>query len=400
MRSVGGAGRRSPPLVVLGAGYAGLTLAQEVASRAKGRIPVVVVDRHPVHVLRTELYEVGGLAAAPDGGRWVVPLERVFDGTSVDHRTGTISAIDFAARTVRTEREEIPFGALAVCLGSAPAYFGVPGAAEHTHQVYGLLGAQRLARSIRQAELDSVRLPPERRPRVVVVGGGSTGTELAADIATTDWREVSAPGARRPEVVLVTGALPFLAGLPPALVRHAEGLLRAAGVNVIFGLNTTRVDPHAVALEDGTVLACDIAVWCAGVEAPSFVRSLPLPHGKGGRIAVGPTLEVPGFPDVYAVGDVAELRDPRSRMFLPATAQVAMSEARHVAQNLIAKAAGQRPRPFTYRERGVILAVGRRRGAASLHRITFGGSPASWLKRLVEREYANSVEKGTPSGLL
>jgi NADH:ubiquinone reductase (H+-translocating) len=388
-------------LVVLGAGYAGLTVAREVDRRAKGKIPIVLVDRNPVHVLRTELYEVGRLAAS--GGRsdgWTVPLARVFERSSVELRQASVEGIDLDARTVRTDTGSIPYRFLVICLGSVAAYYGVPGAPEFTHQVYRLSGAVRLAEALRGAEARSAQLPGERRPRVVVVGGGSTGTELAAEIATTDWEGVTGVAVRPPDVFLVVGALPFLAGFPPALIGHARDLLRKAGVAVIPGVNVARVEDGRVALEDGTVLPCDVAVWCAGLEAPPAVRSLPVPRTKAGRLQVLPTLEVPDRPGVFALGDSAEFRDPRTGMIAPATAQAALAEARTVAQNVVAQLRGEPPVPFTYREKGVALALGLGQGAATVRRLTVWGSPAALLKRAVQREYARAVERGEPSGVL
>jgi NADH:ubiquinone reductase (H+-translocating) len=392
--------KNAAPLVVLGAGYAGLTVAQGVWHRTRGKIPIILVDRHPVHVLRTELYEVGEIASEEDARHWTVPLDEIFDQTGVECREATVQGIDMAAQVVRTTSSEIPYGTLALCLGNVGAYYGVPGATENAHQVYGLLGAQRLARSLRQVELESTELRGERRPRFVVIGGGSTGTELAADIATTDWRRFTSPDAHLPEVVLVTGSLPFLAGLPTTLIRHARALLREAGVNLILGVNTTAVEPKRVILEDGTVLACDVAVWCAGVEAPPLIRGLPVPHGKGGRITVTPRLEVPGFPGVYAVGDVAEVKDARSGMPIPQTAQAAVEEAKTAAENIVARCSGRPTRPFVYRENGVILAMGQRRGAATVRHFNLSGRSASWLKKMVEREYVREIKQGEPSALL
>src|SRR5271170_777742 len=199
------------PLVILGAGYAGLTIAQQVARRGKGQIPIVLVDRSPVHVLRTELYEIGQIAeAGADVAAWTVPLERALGRTEVEFRQGTVESIDLPGRRVHLDTGEVAFGSLAICLGSVAAYYGVPGAAEHTFQVYRLSGAQKLAAAIRDIEKGSVTLPPQRRPRILIIGGGSTGTELAAEIATTDWRTIADPAARPPDVFLLTGSLPFL----------------------------------------------------------------------------------------------------------------------------------------------------------------------------------------------
>jgi NADH:ubiquinone reductase (H+-translocating) len=390
----------SDPLVILGAGYAGLTVAQEVRRRSRGSIPIVLVDRSPAHVLRTELYQIGDLAAAKDTARWTVPLAEIFDRTPVRTVQANVTGIDLVGRTVTLDSGPIRYRALAICLGSVAAYYGVPGAAEFTHQIYRFSGAQRLAAALRETEVASARLPRERRPRVVIVGGGSTGTELAAEIATTDWRKVAGPAARPPDVVLVTGSLPFLAGLPAPVVDRAAQVLRRSGVATIHGLNVTRVEAGRVSLEDGSVLACDLAVWCAGLEAPPVVKALPVPHGRAGRLAVEPTLLLPGFPGVAGVGDVIEVQDPVSGAPVPGTAQAALAEARTAARNLVAEWKGGPLEPFVYRERGVLVALGTREGAGSVRHLTIWGSPAAVLKRAVQRDYARSAERGSPPSLL
>jgi len=201
-------------------------------------------------------------------------------------------------------------------------------------------------------------------------------------------------------VFLLTGALPLLAGFPVRLVELARRILRKAGVSIVHGLNVVRVEPQRVHLEDGTVLACDVAVWCAGLEAPAIIRELPVPHGKGGRIATEPTLEVPGHPGVFAVGDVAEFADPTTGLLVPGTAQAALSEARVAARNMLARLTGMPLETYRYRERGAIVALGVGRGAGTFGRVTLWGSPARLLKHVVEREYSRSVERGQPSKLL
>lgn len=389
------------PAVVLGAGYAGLTVAQEVSRRSKGKIPIVLVDRNPVHVLRTELYEVGKLASSgEDTDSWVVPLAEVLEGTSVSFRQGTVQSIDLASRTVSIDARQIRFRSLAICLGSVAAYYGVPGAAEHTHQVYRLSGAKKFAAAVRDIERASVSLPGERRPRILIIGGGSTGTELAAEVATTDWRNIADPSARPPDVFLLTGSLPFLSGFPPSLIERARATLARSGVVIVPGLNVTRVEPCRVSLEDGSVLACDAAVWCAGLEAPPVVAQLPVPHGKAGRVAAEETLEVPGHPGVFAVGDVVELRDPGTGLLVPSTAQAALAEARTAARNLVARWKGTPLVPFLYKERGVVVALGLGQAAGSVRRVPIWGSPAALLKRIVQRDYAHSVERGEPPTLI
>ncbi|MCI4331541.1 MAG: FAD-dependent oxidoreductase [Thermoplasmata archaeon] len=399
--AAGAASASEGPLVVLGAGYAGVRLAREVSRRAQGGLPVVLVDRHPVHVLRTELYEVGKLARAQGAGRRLaIPIDRVLRSSGVEFRSSSVERLDLDAHRVHLGDGELTFRYLAICLGSTIAYYGVPGAPEHTHQVYRYTGALRLAAELKAKETASAGWPKGQRPEVVVVGGGSTGTEVAAEIATTDWRRVAGPGARAPHVTLVAGAVPFLAGLPDGLVQHARELLKEAGVDLSEGVNVTRVESDHLALQDGTNRGFHVAVWCAGVQAPPLVRAVPGAHGKAGRLKVNENLELPDRPGVFAVGDVAEFEDPRTHMLVPATAQAALAEASVAAANVVHRWRGEPMERFVYREKGMIVAVGTGKASGSVRRLTVWGSPAALLKRLTEREYSASAGLGrAPPGL-
>lgn len=383
------------PALVLGAGYAGVRLAHAVDRLGRGRIPVVLIDRHPMHVLRTELYEVGRLAGDSQAAdRLTLSIRRVLEGTRVQFREGEVEAIDLPTRSVRVGGEDLPFRALAICLGSVPAYYGVPGAREFTHMVYRLPAAQRLASALRQLEATSATWPTGRRPEVVVVGGGSTGTEVAAEIATVPWARIVGHDARTPQVRLVTGSVPFLAGLHPALIRHARELLGRAGVEMVEGRNVARVERDRLQLDDRvTELPFDLCVWAAGVQAPDLLRSLPVPHGHAGRLKVEPTLEVPGHPGVFSVGDTVEFEDPETHLIAPATAQAALSEASTAGANLVARWLGKPLRAYRYREKGTIVSVGRNAASGTTRHLTIWGAPAKLLKRAVEREYALATER-------
>lgn len=376
------------PVVVLGGGYAGLSVTQHLLRASQGHLPITLVDRHPVHVLRTELYELGRLAQRPDElSMWAVSLARLLGSSSGSLRVGEVESIDLKARTIQLSGEPVRFSALAICLGSVPSYYGVPGAAELCESVYRLTGAQRLAHRIREVEVAAGSAGGAVAPRIVVIGGGSTGTEVAAEIATVDWSKVLARPVPAPEVRLIAGALPFLAGLPAGLIAHARKLLSRAGVLLDEGRNVARVEPEVVQLTDGTRFPYDIAVWAAGVQAPEVIRNLETGHGHAGRLRVDATLELPGHPGIFAVGDVAEHQDPQTHLIAPASAQAALAEAPVAARNLLARIQGTALRPFRYREKGVIVSVGIGEAVANIQRITLWGRPVALVKAAVQERH-------------
>ena len=367
------------PVVMLGAGYAGIRLVNELSRRSGGKVPILLVDRHPVHVIRTELYEIGQLAEKGSNVRkWAIPIDKLVRRRGVSYREGNVESIDLARSTVTVGGDTVPTGhspwGSAACRRSTE----FPARSRST----GSTGYRRpcvwRARSVGPKPI--LRTSSRDRVRVVVVGGGSTGTEVAAEIATADWRQLSGPTARPPAVTLVCGALPFLAGLSPGLVEHARRLLHDAGVVLDEGRNVTRVDEAEMTLQDGSRLPYDLGVWAAGIEAPSMIRGLPVPHGRGGRLAVEPTLQVPGHPNVFGIGDVVEIRDPRTGVLVPQTAQAAIAEARVAAENLWRLHEGRTPEPFRFRERGMIVSLGRAKASGNVARVTVWGRPAALIR--------------------
>ncbi len=377
----------SEAAVVLGAGYAGLRVAHEIRRKSRRQIPVVLVDRHPFSVLRTELYRVADLAGVErDRAEWVVPLSDIETRKGIEFREGEVESVDFVAKQVGLRDGQIAFGQLVIALGSEVAYYGVPGAKEHTYQVYRLGEAIRLAEALKALESRFVHQGRPESPHIVVVGGGSTGTEVAADIATADWSKVTGTPAPRPRVTLVCGELPLLVGFSEGLIFHARRLLGKAKVTLNEGVNVTSVSGNEIHLRDGTVLQSDLCVWAAGIQATALVRGLNVPHGHGGRIAVRPTLEVPDHPGVFSLGDSADVVDPATGLAIPAMAQVAIREAPIVAANVVARRTNQPLLPFVYRQRGSIVAVGGGQAAGEVRRITIWGRPAALLKAAVQQD--------------
>ena len=386
---------RIPDVVILGAGYGGLSAAKAIHRHAGHRMRVTVVDRAPEHVLRTELYQVDEMAlAGKDRRSWALPMADVLDGRIARFVQGNIIGIDLSSHTVRLETGTVPFDYLVICLGSEPSYFGIPGARELAQEVYSLAGAERLAARIVAAERTAVNVPGAPAPHVVVVGGGSTGTEVAAEVATADWKTIVGEAAPRPRVTLLTGPTPLLLGFPEPIIRHSRDLLAKSLVDIRENTPVTRVDPGQLTLRDGSTVGFDLCVWCAGVEAPPVVAQLPVEHGLGKRVKVTPTLELVGHPGVFAIGDVIDYANPGSKVLVPSTAQAALAAAAVAGSNVVARHLGKRLKRFSYHEKGVIISLGIGKGVGRAGPVSLWGRPAYVLKSLVEAEYSLAVERG------
>jgi NADH dehydrogenase len=391
--TAGGAG----PIVVAGAGYAGLHVALRLAARLRGdrATELVLVDRHDYHQVMTELPRVAGGTRA--GGAVRIPLEDML-AERVRFVQTEINGFDLPGRRVLTEAGPVGWRRLVLALGSRPNDFAIPGLAERAMSLYSAGDAERVWAAAVEAltAAAAVSDPAEqRRMATVVVGGaGATGVELAGELAEMLPKEASRRGLEpdRPAVRLVEAGPAILAGSSPQLIDKADRILSDLGVQVLTNATIAAATEDGFRLKDGRLVEGGVFVWAGGLKAPALVADSGLPTGHNGHVKVDRFLRVLDHPDIYAAGDLASVVDPRTGHVLPSLAQVALEEGETVARNLGAEMKGKPLEAFTFHDKGFVVSVGTRRGVADIAGLTSGGRTAHLLKDAIEWEYRQSVK--------
>ncbi len=181
------------------------------------------------------------------------------------------------------------------------------------------------------------------------------------------------------QILLVEAADDVLGAFAPSLQRSAAHSLERKGVKLLLGVQVAEVDEGGVSLRDGRRIDAATVVWTAGVRG-SPVGAWLGPVDRQGRIEVGPTLQLPGHPEVFVIGDVASVAG-RDGKPLPQLAPVAMQEAKHVARTIAGSLHGEPPSPFRYRDKGTMATIGRNAGVAQIGPVRLGGFPGwvTWL---------------------
>ncbi len=356
-------------VVVIGAGFGGLAVARSLTGAP---VEVTVVDRNNFHTFQPLLYQVAtaGLNAADVASVVRGILQR---RANVDFRLGAVDGVDWAERDVLlADGGRLPFDHLVVAAGSAPAFFGVPGAQEHGFPLYSLDGATALRNHVLErfeAAAADPALIGDGALTFVVVGGGPTGVEVAGALAELvdrvlqhDFHHLDVHRAR---IVLVEQAPHLLGAFSNGSRRYAGSVLRRRGVEVRLEASVAEVEPTRVRLGDGEVLRAHTLVWAAGVQAGGLAASLGVPTGRGGRIAVGPDLAIEGHAEAFAIGDIADIDDGTGGR-LPQLAQVAMQGGSLAAEQILADLDGRPRRAFRYRDKGSMATIGRRAAVAEL----------------------------------
>ena len=368
-----------PRVVIVGAGFAGLS-----AARALARAPVdlTVIDRHNYHLFQPLLYQVATAALTP--AEIAEPIRGVLRGQDnarvfMDEVTG----IDTGARCVHTKRgARVGYDTLVLATGARHSYFGKDHWAAHAPGLKTIDDAfhlrQRILSAFEKAEMAEDSEDRAALLTFLIVGGGPTGVELAGAIAelarsvARDFRRIDATSAR---VALLEAGPRVLSPFHPDLSARARRDLEELGVEVRTGTPVTEI-AEGVAVVGEERIATGTMIWAAGVQASPAARWLGVEPGRGGHVPVGPDLTVPGHPEIYAIGDTAAHVPDGADRPLPGVAPVAKQMGAYVGRRIARSAAGKAPGgPFRFRGRGAMATIGRNRAIAQMGRLRVRGFP-------------------------
>jgi len=377
-------------VVILGGGFGGLYAARALKSAP---VSITLIDRHNYHLFQPLMYQVATGSLSP--GEIAAPLRGVLRSQkNARVLLGEAADVDPAARQVILEDGgRFEFDSLIVATGSQTSYFGHNQWQEWAPSLKSVEEALMVRHKVLYAfEAAERAIDPEEHSAwltFVIVGAGTTGLELAGGLAEIaretlrhDFRLIHPEQAR---IILMEGAPRVLPTYPPDLSARAERLVRKLGVEVRTNVRVVGVDREGVAFETGGVkeqLGARTVLWAAGVVASDFGARLAARTGavtdKAGRIRVQSDLTIPGYPNIYVVGDLA-LAQRADGKPLPGVAPVAIQGGGYAAEAIIKRlhSAVQLP-PFRYFDKGDMAVIGRAAAVANIFGFHISGWPA-WI---------------------
>ncbi|MFD0365276.1 NAD(P)/FAD-dependent oxidoreductase [Nocardia sp. GCM10030253] len=350
-------------IVVLGAGYAGLAAARRFASKAPGA-QITVVDGLAQYVERVRLHQQ---AVGQRISQW--DLRELLESKGIQFVQAWATEIDTdAARVILDGAPALDYDSLVYALGSKADPAGVPGVAEHAFSVATPEDALQL---LEQAATD----------RMIVVGGGATGIEMAAEAAE------SRPDSR---VLLLSSEEPG-AWMSQRARAHVRRVLERLGVEIRSDAKVIEVSAEGVRLADGELIESATTVWTTGFGVPDLARRSGLSVDADGRVLTDATLRSVSHPDVYAAGDSAVVDGPGDRELRMACA-TALPTGKYAADAVVARMRGREPRKLRFRYVFQCLSLGRRDGVIQFlraddapGRTVLTGRTGAWFKEQVVR---------------
>lgn len=377
-------------VLILGGGFGGLNAAQKLK---RAPVEVTLLDRRNFHLFQPLLYQVATGSLSP--GEIAAPLRGVLSRQkNAQVLLGEAADIDPAGkRVILRDGASYSYDSLIVATGSQTSYYGNDGWRMWAPSLKSIEEATAIRHKILYAFECAERAATEEEARAwltfVIVGAGATGMELSgalAEIANetlkNDFRRINPREAR---IILMEGGPRVLPAYPEDLSAKAEKLVARLGVEVTKNVMVTCIDAEGVTYksgDDSKRLAAKTVLWAGGVTTNAFGKKLAertkAETDRSGRIRVNPDLTVPGYPDIFIVGDLA-LSQGEDGKSLPGVAQVAIQGGAYAARAIRARLEGQGSlKPFHYFNKGDMAVIGRAAAIANIFGFHLAGLFA-WL---------------------
>jgi NADH dehydrogenase len=392
-------------VVIVGGGFGGVSAAERL-EQLYARDPslqITLVSQSNYLLFTPMLAEVA--AGSLEAQHISAPVRASCPRTRFVHAEA--AAIDLDNQTVQVKasksamREAVPYDHLVLALGSVPSFYGLSDLEAHALTLKTLHDATRLRNHVigllERADVETDDEERRRQLTFVVAGGGFAGTEMIAelcDLAHNVRRYYPRISASDLRFVLVHSRDRILPELGPELADYALGKLQARSIEFLLNARVSGATPEAVLLQDGRQVPTRTLVWTAGNQPNPLLQTLACKRNRRGAVLAESTLQVQGLPNVWAVGDCAEIPNPDDggRPY-PPTAQHALRQGKAVAENIANVLRGQAPKPFRFQLIGLLVALGHRTAAAEIRGRRFSGLLAWFMWRGIYLSKLPGLEK-------
>ncbi|MFP3983882.1 MAG: NAD(P)/FAD-dependent oxidoreductase [Desulfurivibrionaceae bacterium] len=376
-------------VVIIGCGFLGLNAAKILAD--KRDIEITILDRRNYHLFQPLLYQVASAGLSP--ADIATPIRHIFyKNKNVKTYQTEVQEIAPKGNQVITTIGKFDYDYLIMGLGAKHFYFGNEQWEEYAPGLKTIEQAteirRRVLESFEKAEAERDNQKKMKDLTFVVVGGGSTGVELAGAIGelschvfSKDFRNIDPRLAR---IVLIEAGPGILSSFSPSLSTRAARDLESLGVEVLTSRQVTDVDEHGVTIGEEKIQAGTV-LWAAGIKASALNRQLDSELDEMGRVMVEPDLSLEKYPNVFSGGDQAHFEDENYGL-LPAIAPVALQQGQFIAGNIIREINGEPRQSFKYFNKGLLATIGRKKAVLEMGKLRLSGFWA-WLAWLFVHIY-------------
>lgn len=382
---------RKPKIVIVGAGYGGLMTTVRLQKLiGVNEADIVLINKNDYHYETTWLHEASAGTLHHDRVRY--DIRDVIDKSKVDFVQDTVVEIKKEEKKVILEKGEVEYDYLVIALGGEPETFGIKGLKEYAFGITNVNSSRQLREHI-EYQFATYNMEEEKNDNrlVIVVGGaGFTGIEFLGELTNrvpelcheydVDFHKV--------KILCVEAAPTVLPGFDPELVNYAVSQLERKGVEFLIGTAIKECTPDGIIVakgeEEPREIKAETVVWAAGVRGNSIIEKSGF-EAMRGRVKVQPDLRVPGFDDVFIIGDSSLVINEEINRPYPPTAQIAMQQGEVVARNIAALVRNKQDlETFTFDNKGTVCSLGHDDAIGVVFGKKVTGSKASFMKKVVD----------------
>ena len=375
-------------VLVVGGGFAGYNAVARLCRLARDRddVGVMLVSRENYFTFWPMLASViGGDVETKNVAQ---PLRRTLIRLGASFRRAELEGVDTERQVVKAAGKEFPYDHLVLSLGAEPAYFGIPGVEEYAISIKGIGAGEEICDRVVERYEETTLAGgdvPDSKLTFVIIGGGATGVEVAAELHNL-LRELLVPDfpnipPDRPQIVLIDANKEVLKELDPALRRVAQMRLHDLRIKVINNAKAKEVKSDRVILTDGREIASENVIWTAGARASKKLDDLPFPHHERKGLTLDRYMRVEGYDNVWGSGDCAATIEEDGTP-VPPNAQAAVQEGETVARNILAAIDGEELEPFRYQSLGQLVELGSEFAVNEVMGVKFSGQLAAIFWRM------------------
>ncbi|MEK4554584.1 NAD(P)/FAD-dependent oxidoreductase [Jeotgalicoccus sp. FSL K6-3177] len=376
-------------VLVLGAGYAGLSAVSKLQKIiGVQEADITLINKNEYHYEATWLHETA--AGSMNWEEGVYPIAKVVDNMRVRFIPAEVTKIDRDAQVVETTQGEFSFDTLVVALGFESESFGIKGMDEFATTIVSPETAVRTREEIEQNFINYKTSKDPKDLSILVGGAGFTGVEFLGELVETlpELCKVHGIDYNQVKITCVEAMPTMLPMFSEELTQHAVNFLESRGVEFMLGTAIVAANENGFVVkvnDEEKQLEASSVVWTAGVRGSRLMEE-SFEGVKRGRIVVKDDLTVDGYPNIFAIGDVAAVMNgtgENARPY-PTTAQIAMQLGEHTAKNIKLKLNGEKMEPFSYDDKGTVCSLGTKDGIGVVLGREIKGKPAAFMKKVID----------------
>jgi len=384
-------------IVILGAGYAGIFLATNIARYVTEKSgEVILIDRNPYHQLLQEIHLVA--AGFRTANEVKIPILTLIDRMNIKFIQSAVKQIMPDKNLVVLESTEINYDLLIVCLGASTKYFNIKGARENTLPLRSISDASLICDKVRAL------IKSNKKHNIIIVGGGATGVSLGG--ALSDFVKESKK-LDRLSITIIEALPTILSGWDERLVKKVNEVLHEKGIRIVTSTAVTRVENDGggggnIYLSDsGSKIHSSLTIWTAGVKGYDIPINPEVEKTKDGKIILNEFCQIGRYPNIFSIGDIAAVKDDNGKLY-PPLAQIAVREAKYlsklISKYVIADRADLSSLPldekFEYNIKVQLISLGNDDYVGLLNIHVISGNLAKLVEEFSMNAYIKTLESG------